>query len=461
MRRMLIAIFFLALAARLGLLLAGPWHDPQRAFLKDSARYLVLAENLRKHFTFGKAEEEGRVHRAVARVREANGTLPPPDGNDLRPESFRTPGYPLFLAGIQIGTTDLRVVLAVQCLLGAFLAVAAALTAESLGLSRLGATVVGLLWALHPALIVYDLLILSENLFNVFCIGGLLAAARAKSLHGFLLAGAILGCAGIVRPLGLAYFPAAAILTWRLPRFRWLAILLLGLTATLPSVFWAFRNQAVGEGLRVTTVGDLKLLYYTAAYTISEERGEDWSQSWPQRVDELTEKLEQEVRPGEDVYGAARRLATEEILARPAAATRVHVKALFKLMMAHSCSEACQLLGVPYAPSGLFARLLLREKDGSSADNWGTIIAALVWTGFNVAITLAATMGFLIALKRREYALVLIGGLTIALFLIATGSVGLERFRLPMMLPLFLLAGRAAEVLIIKLTTKDTKTSQV
>ena len=60
--------------------------------------------------------------------------------------------------------------------------------------------------------------------------------------------------------------------------------------------------------------------------------------------------------------------------------------------------------------------------------------------GINVLIAVAAVGGAKRALHRRDWRLFIFGVVSILLFTLATGSVGLERFRMPMMLPLFVLA---------------------
>src|SRR5262249_43900903 len=143
----LVFLFGLGLVPRLLLLGFGPWQDPERAMQPDSYRYLLLAENLRDHQTFGLLGPGGLMHQSIVRLRAANGTLPPSDQNGLRPESFRTPGYPVFIAIIQFLGGGIRTVLLVQCLMGAAVAVLAALIGQSLGLSTRAAFLVGLLWA--------------------------------------------------------------------------------------------------------------------------------------------------------------------------------------------------------------------------------------------------------------------------------------------------------------------------
>src|SRR5262249_21645437 len=153
---------------------------------------------------------------------------------------------------------------------------------------------------------------------------------------GAFVVGALIGVATLVRPLGLLYLPAALMIAWPRVRPRAAALLMLVLTALLPPLGWAARNQSVGEGLRVSTVGDVTLLYYVAGYGISEEQGKDWLQDWPLQSKALATKLKNRVEPGEDVISAARRLALEEIQARPTAVARVLLKSQLKLWVAHS-----------------------------------------------------------------------------------------------------------------------------
>jgi hypothetical protein len=60
--------------------------------------------------------------------------------------------------------------------------------------------------------------------------------------------------------------------------------------------------------------------------------------------------------------------------------------------------------------------------------------------GLNALIALAALAGVVQALRKHQWRILIFSGVSIFLFTLATGSVGLERFRLPMMLPLFVLA---------------------
>lgn len=440
-RRVYLFLFAVALALRAVVLFAGPWADPGRAWMGDSGRYLLLADNLRLYHTFGMAQEEGPPWSGLAKLRAANGTLPGPDANGLRPDSFRTPGYPFFIAAIQTLTGDVRAVLVVQCILGALLACLVAGIAAALGIPRHGALAAGLLWAFHPGLITFDLVFMTECLFNICVVAGLFVATRSRSALGFAVAGLLIGAAGLVRPLGLLYLPAALALVWPNARSRLAAGGLVALLAVVPSALWAARNYTVGEGYRVSWVGDATSLFYFASYPISEERGEDWLGAWPRRNQELLARLGQRIEPGDDVFTQARRLAAEEMRARPTAVARVLAKSQVKLYLDHSLPVLCDLLGIPYQSSNLFARLGLGQQVAAEIKSPALLAVALGWVLLNVAIVLAALVGLGRALKRRSYQLLIVCGLTMTLFMVATMSQGLERFRMPVMLPLVLLIG--------------------
>jgi hypothetical protein len=430
----------LALALRLTLFAFGPWHDAGRARRADSDRYVLLAHNLLAYKTLGKKEEDGLMHQAVARLRAGNGTKPLLDDNGLMPESFRTPGYPAFLAAVFAVVDDDRAVLLVQCLTGGIGTLLVVYVACALGLAGRSALVAGFLWAVHPALVVFDNLMLTESLFNFGALVALALACRGPRIGSSLGAGVVLGLTALVRPVGLLYLPAALAALWDGRPRRWLAAFCLIAAAVVPSALWAARNRAVGEGFRVSTVGDLNLLFYSAAFTSAEEKGNDWLKSWPKQVEEMEQKLATRLQPGEDVVSAARRLAVEEMRSKPRLAAKVHAKSQLKLFVDHSGRDFAVLLGHPYRETGLFSRLVLGGEQEKESGGTVQLVAVGAWTLLNALIAHAAAVCLVLALFRRDYRLLMVCVPTIVLFMVATGCVGLERFRLPMMLPLFLSA---------------------
>ena len=190
--------------------------------------------------------------------------------------------------------------------------------------------------------------------------------------------------------------------------------------------------------MRVSTVGELNLYYYGAAYVVSEDRGEDWLTSWPVRVRELTERLAGKLQPGEDVFAAARKEAVAEFRAHPGTTAKVAAKSQVKLGIDHSAGLAAGLYGVEYKPSGFFSDVLRGKLDTSKLSVWGLI--ALPWTALNALIVLLAAVGAVRCALRRRWGLVFACLIPIVLFSLATFPVGLERFRLPFMPFLFVLA---------------------
>lgn len=442
--RVIAVLLAAALVPRLALLFAGPWGEPERARFGDSTRYLVLAENFRTHGSFGLAEEEpAPAWSGLLELQRENGTAAPRDSKGLIPEVLRTPGYPAFVVA---GTTlfgDPRGVLLLQCLLGAACAPAIARLGVALGLTGGAAAAAGLLWALHPGLIVRDCQFMTESLFNALGVFGLLAAACGpRGWRGWVLSGGLLGFAGLVRPLAAIYLPAATFFAARRADRRWIAVAVVAAAALLPSAAWAVRNAATGNGFRVSTVGHVTLFYYFAGYAISEERGVDWLTTWPERSVELLGRLRERVKPGDDIFSRMKELAVEELKARPGPAAKVLAKSWVKLYVAHSLGEVYQLFGAEYRPQNLFARLVLRENEpggGEPVSAWAAV-PPLLWVGLNAVVAGLAAIGAFLALRRRRFAFVLPLAATVLLFTAATMSQGLERMRTPFEFALFLLA---------------------
>ena len=443
-RRHLAILFAAALAARAAIF-AGAQIEPARPQEPDSGRYLILADNLRTYQTFGKAEEDGFVHKAIARLRASNSTLPPPDRQGFRPESFRTPGYPLFIATVNRCGGGIKSVLLLQDLFGSLLAPAVAAIVAALGAAPFAALAAGGLWALHPALATFDNMLMTESLFDVCVVIAWFVIIRWPTPSMAVLSGALIGSAALVRPLGLLYLPGALIfLTSRSNVRRALSAGLLIVTASLPSVLWAARNAEVGEGFRVSSVADHNLLFYTVAYTLAEQHGHDWGEEWEANVLSLASRVGARLQSGEDVFLAARHLALEELRQRPVAAARVLLKSSIKLMVSHSVDVVMHQFGRPYQPTGLFARIGLGEDSAAHSGSTTALLFAMGWTAGNAVLALTALAGLVLAIRRNRWAVAMACVVTVATFVGATGGVGLERFRLPIILPLIILASECA-----------------
>ncbi|MDP9149387.1 MAG: glycosyltransferase family 39 protein [Myxococcota bacterium] len=167
-------------------------------------------------------------------------------------------GYSAFLAAFYRAFGAGRAVAGVaNALVGAALAVVTWALARR-GLSATRARIAGLLMALHPGLIVYAALLMSEPLAALLTLGSFWLAVRdVRPTRGLVLGGLVLGLAALVRPQALLCAP---FLTWvikspRVTRSPFAAPVRVGAAAVagcalalLPVLPWTLRNCRVMDG---------------------------------------------------------------------------------------------------------------------------------------------------------------------------------------------------------------------
>lgn len=231
-RRFLIALSLLTLFAwllREYFVLAAVVEAPIRGDVRD---YVAYAWNLVHHGVFSKTSPSVVV--------------PAPD-------SFRGPGYPLFLAAamaLKPQPNDWYVLLLhAQALVGALTVTATALLGRR-WLAPGWALFAGLLLALWPHHIAATGALLSEVVFGAALAFALLCAARAhdgpRTRAWAIAAGALFGYAWLVNPL-LMFLPfLLAALSWREGR-RAAALWMLG-AFVLPVATWSVRSAALPDG---------------------------------------------------------------------------------------------------------------------------------------------------------------------------------------------------------------------
>lgn len=193
-------------------------------------------------------------------------------GNGFQLGLRRTPGYPIFLALVQmLSGADLRSIALAQHLLGAVTA-AFAFGIGRIAFGRVAGATGGVLVALSAPLIVYEHYLLTESLFTFAITGAMLllvVALRLPHWPSVYIAGLTLGLAALVRPIGQLLAPIfiLSLALVRLPRWRSavLAGVVCGLgiaTALLP---WAVRNRLM-QGLESPTTFGRTLIARTAYY---------------------------------------------------------------------------------------------------------------------------------------------------------------------------------------------------
>ncbi len=225
----------LALAARLGAALIGLAGDDGRGRLPlfwnaDTPRYLELSASLLTRFEFATA---------------------------AGPETYRLPGYPLLLMpGVALAAPALYALL-VQALACALLAVVVFDAARLVGLGTRAALLAGALCAVEPTLLAWSLHLMADSLLATV-VGAALWAwfrhLRTGSVAALGVAGALAGCAALVKPVAVGLALVIGLLAVKAGRGRGARLLLV---ATLPALLvlggWHLRNHVVAGFTGFTT----------------------------------------------------------------------------------------------------------------------------------------------------------------------------------------------------------------
>lgn len=134
----------------------------------------------------------------------------------------------------------------------AFIGTATVLVVHRLARYALGqrrARFAGALCALHPGLIAYSAVVMTEPAAALFVLGAIWAAIVFRTSHlGFILAGILLGVGALIRPASLLVLPALAFVG---PRPFWRSTLRAGAATVIAllTIFpWTYRNCQVMDG---------------------------------------------------------------------------------------------------------------------------------------------------------------------------------------------------------------------
>lgn len=208
------------------------WHYVSTTYVPvplggDASQYFLYAWNLAHHGVF---------------------SLSPPNATTIAPDSYRDPGYPLFLAMWMkvLGDNPSWYVatLLSQAVLGA-LTVTLSLQISRHWLSIRWAAAAGLLMATWPHNVAINGFVLTETLTGFLCALGMLLWSCACKGHrtGFAIAsGFVFGLAALTNSVFKPFCLLLAIFTaWRNPQRRKISLLLVLSSLALPSA-WAVRN---------------------------------------------------------------------------------------------------------------------------------------------------------------------------------------------------------------------------
>jgi 4-amino-4-deoxy-L-arabinose transferase-like glycosyltransferase len=285
------ACAFLALALRLYFTNVAVVEKPISGDARDYTNY---AWNLINHSVFSNAT---------------------PSPATPRPDSYRDPGYPVFLAAIvsAFPTGWYGAVRTIQCLLGA-MTVLALLAAARDWLRDGWLLAAGLLMAVWPHCITISTYLLSETLFGFFVALALTAtneALRRPDTRWACAAGFMFGAAAVTNAVLIPFAPViAAYFAWRSPTHRrqWLA---LALCAVVLPAAWLGRNATLdagqSAGLRASTnfVQGSWPSYHAAAHGVA--AGDEASKRIMGAIDGEIAELARDRPTGlRDIYGRLR-----------------------------------------------------------------------------------------------------------------------------------------------------------
>lgn len=351
----LLVSFLLKLAVWGSVLASG---DPERFVQRDSVSYLRTARALLENGTFASSPESPEV-----------------------PETFRTPGYPLFVAAALALSGDRVVGVVLAGILTSLLSVAGVfyLAAERFG-PRAG-LVAALLLASDVVSFAYSLQVMSETLFTVLVLASVVCAYRFRRSPRL---GWVLGC-GVCLAASVQVRPLSYYLV--VPFAVWVAVVAFrsrhgfGRVAAAVGVFvvpwvvlvggWHWRNQVLtGENLFARVAGT-NLLFYRAAAVVALRDGIDLEEARYR----LGRDRYEEVHP-ETAGASPERLAVlweaegKAILrAHPYLVLKIQLRSLPSFLIGLGHHTLFQLLGVPVPKEGPLGDLL--RLDGRTyLDRW-------------------------------------------------------------------------------------------
>jgi len=298
----------------------------------DARGYYTLAKNLSEREVFSRD------------------TVPP-----YRPDHFRTPGYPLFLASLyKIGIKAPRLHVLVNAMLSSLTAGLLYIFAGELA---------GWLWVLNPLAFLFSLDLMTESTFLLLFILGLLLVMK-KHLWYSALGGAVWGYAILTRPAAL-FLPL--LLFWTVKGLKRKLLFAGSMLALL--VPWLIRNQILFGRPFFSSVFYYNISFFNFQYCLSKKwkvSREESSirffnqvaekQGWNVRIDDSAAVHQYYIDPR--FSPALFSESVREILNDPKCYFKAHLFNTLKLMFPVPPGHLTMLFGGKAKPSGYFTSLL-------------------------------------------------------------------------------------------------------
>ncbi len=299
----------------------------------------------------------------------------------------RPPIYPLIVAALNVNRPLL---IMLNQLLALMIIPLTYRLARGLHLPHAFALLAALLVALDPTSIKYSGILLAEPLANLLLAAAFVALlalrrvdTRSATIAWGLAAGGLIALSALTRPAAyLLWIPLGAWIVGARYRqgLRGLAALALALPALLGIGLWQRHNWLAFENSGFTSIGSFNLLYYRAAITLHIAQGR-------QDMDAVKLSLARQVEARLGVEGASIaddwREKHRANTARGAAAMR---DIAMEVILNHPAAFALATLAGAYQ---------------SLIEVWGALsIPGAIW---NIALLIAAALGFYWFLRRRRW----------------------------------------------------------
>lgn len=344
--------------------------------------------------------------------------------------TFRTPGYPIFLALINNNSILLFVF---QSLLGALTVLFLFLLGDFWFSRRVG-MLAAMLMAFDLPAIAHTGMVMSETLFVFLVVLScwLFSVAQRRPVAVLLtISGVVFGLAALTRPVALfAWVPFMAVLALK---GRWKGGLLFFLGFVVICGGWMVRNYCHYQRLGFSSIGGYNLLFYNAAALVADREGIPFQQA--------REKLERDYAvklTGDnplDLSAQLGAIATRIIISDPLRYAKVYLQGLFKIITGVKSDE------IVFRITGSEIRLatfknILKASDLPLTNRIVTVILAILEMIFTFGAVLFSLLGIV---RRRDLPVILFAVLG-WYFLLAAAPLPDGRFKIPA-LPFFYLVG--------------------
>jgi hypothetical protein len=323
---------------------------------------------------------------------------------DGKPETMRTPVYPLLLAllGLRVVAT-----IVLQHLLNVALAAAVWWVVRRRGGSAWLAFGAAMLFALDVPTLHYSNKILTETLFAALLFFIFLFTLRATSRRALVIDGLLIGALVLVRPVAIAYVVVVAIF-FAIMRVRGIALFVIA--ALILPLGWAARNWRETGVFTVSSIAGTNMLEYRAAGALAMETDYDFAPALADSQRELLELAEPQLTDG---MSHAQQSVIYSRIGRKV--LREHPRGTFLLTI-----------------RGLLVNAF--DSDWDAIMVVSSVPSSIIQLAIDAftAISFAAALLGLLALWHRDRPLALLIALTVAYFLfIAAGGEAEARFRVP------------------------------